>query len=385
MKTTLVTFNPWLYNELGHSLIYTQHVEKASKLNGWSFLALLPKKSLVPDLPKHWKKEINCPTVRHWFEAIEKRPYRRPPKRIRAKQRALYYYSTLKQLLSIFSENKNTQKIFFLEAFAQTDLVILANLLKFLPKKNVSVWIVHRYPANTLGSDVARFERCHKKFIEMGVSLKLLTDSDLLQSDLTKTFKVPVYVLPIHYIKFEQVKFKKPKNKVICWWPGLIREGKGLSIIQDFVCSESQYNEQIQLVINENAELKPHDASPQVIYVDNHLSREDYLGWMNKSHVILLPYLDKHYQKSTSSIFLEAIMAGTIPLVYPNTWMAHELEKYELDRLVLDWNPSSLSEKVICISRDDEILEKLRKMCHAYYKFHSLENYATTLLDVEKS
>ncbi len=379
MNVKIITFNPWLYSEIGHSLIYTQFIEKAADLNQWEFLAFLPKKSPLENLPDNWKKKIGCPTVRHWFEAIEKRPYRRPRRLIRARQRVYYHYSTLKLLIDILSQSKNEKKILFLEACAQTDLRVLVNLLKFLPKKNLSLWIIHRYKASALWSDLKRFDRCHQKLIKMGVSLKLLTDSDLLQKDLEEAFKLPVSVLPIHYIKFNDAKVSKPADKVICWWPGVVREGKGLKLIQGLIESIHPDNKRIHLVVNEKADLQPHDKSPQVTLVENFLSRKDYVDWMSKSDVILLPYSDPNYEKSTSSIFIEAIIAKKIPLVYPKTWMAYELNKYGLDDLAIDWESDSLSEKIIQISSDTQVREKLNNIREAYLDFHCLEKYAQVM------
>ncbi len=385
MNVKIITFNPWLYSELGHSLIYTQFIEKAADLNEWDFLALLPKKSLLENLPSHWVKKIGCPTVRHWFETVEKMPYKRFSKRIRAQRRLYYHFSALKLLVGLFLKSRKTKKVLFLEAFDQTDLRVLVNLLKFFPKKKFSLWIIHRYQASALKGDLKKFDECHQKLIKMGVSLKILTDSDLLQEDLEEAFKLPVSVLPIHYIKFDQIRPPKPVGTIICWWPGLVREGKGLPIIRDWVESTHSNNKQIHLVINERANLKLHDESPQVTLVENFLPRKDYLDWMHKSDVILLPYLDLHYEKTTSSIFIEAVMSGTIPLVYPKTWMAHELQKHDLAELAIDWEASTLPEKIIRISLDANILKKLNVMRKEYHKFHCLENYAQVMKQLTAS
>jgi len=241
------------------------------------------------------------------------------------------------------------------------------------------LWIIHRYQSSTLGSDVKRFDRCHQKLIKMGVSLKLLTDSDLLKEDLEGVFNLPISVLPIHYIEPIHAKSFKPTDTITCWWPGVIREGKGLQIIRDLAASSHPKNKQIHLVVNKTSDLKLHNESPKVTLVENHLSREDYLKWMQRSDIILLPYLDPHYEKATSSIFIEAIMAGKIPLVYPKTWMAYELKKHSLEELVIDWEITSLPDKIVQVTSDMHVLEKLQRIKKSYQSFHCLEKYASSL------
>lgn len=384
MTTRILTFNPWLYNQLGHSLIYTRATEKAVQFNDWIFFAALPKKCTLENLPKNWEKNVGCPTVRHWFEAIEKRPYRRPKKVVRAKERIYYYYSTLKLLFKHLLKNKSEKKVLFLEAFAQTDLKLLVNLLRFFPKNNLSIWIIHRYQSSTLKSDVARYNTYHKKLLKMGIHLKLLTDSDLLKEDLEPEFNLPMTVLPIHYVKSIDGELSPNKTTLTCWWPGVIREGKGLKIIQDFAASISLSNKKIHLVVNKNSDLKLNPNSPKVTFLENHLSSEDYQAWMQKSDVILLPYLDPHYEKATSSIFIEAILAGKIPLVYPKTWMAYELQKHHLNELIMDWNSDELSEKIVQIQSDLSVIKKLKTMKKAYQSFHTLERYAQILQKLAK-
>lgn len=380
-KVQIITFNPWLYTELGHSFIYTSCIEDACKKNNWSFRALLPTRSLVEVPQENWYKVIKCPTVRHWFEAIEGRPYRRPPKRIRARNKIVYYHSAFKILKKMIN-NKYKKKILFLEAFAETDIKLLTHLLRFLSKKNLSIWLIHRYQSEKMGTDLERYKRYHKKFIDMGINLKLLTDSDLLKEDLEKAFQMPFTVLPIHHVDVFERKAKTNSEKITCWWPGVVRAGKGLNIIEKFAASSSHFNKQVQLVVNETCDLNRSAKSPEIIYLKNDLPREEYVEWMQKSDVILLPYNDTHYQKATSGIFIEAIMAGSMPVVYPNTWMAYELKKNNLSELVLDWNASSLSEEIIELYTKDDVQKKLGLMKEKYHSFHSIEGYASILREL---
>lgn len=379
VSTQFISICPWLYNELGHSLIYTQHIEKAVMHNLWIFKALVPKKAVLPSLSPNWVNQINCPTVRHWYEYIEKKKYRRPKKRVRAKERLFYYISLYRLIKKEMKAHPKSRFFLFFEAFAQTDIALITHLLKWLPAKRMTIGLVHRYQSSTLGKDVQRYQKHHEKILKSKAQLRLFTDSDLLKKDLEPYFNYPIDVLPIHYIESDLYSPKGLESVVTAWWPGLVREGKGLKIINEYLASESTKNQYIKLVLSEECSANKKDSGPQTHFVAKHLSREDYLKWLQNSDVILLPYNDPHYQKATSSIFIEAVMAGKMPLVYPNTWMAYELTKHHLKELISSWDSNLLSQEILDKVNDSKIREKLEKMRKAYVGFHHLNAYALKL------
>jgi hypothetical protein len=114
--------------------------------------------------------------------------------------------------------------------------------------------------------------------------------------------------------------------------------------------------------------------------IGDRLSREDYAAWLNRAQVILLPYDPVAYRERTSGIFTEAIMAGRIPLVKAETWMAAELARYDLTALVLEWqDPLVVWRSVRDLVNNAEIREKLRRMRQSYCQFHCLPTYAQAL------
>lgn len=364
---------------MGHSLIYTEHIEKAAHLNGWNFKALLPYKTQVNPLKVNWDKGMKCPTVRHWYLEIEGKPYRRPPKRIRALNRISYHLSLLQNLRTLIKKSSDKSYFLFYEAFALSDIEVLANVLRFLPSKNIQVGLVHRYQRSTLGSEVEKYNLVHQKIRKSGVKLHLFTDSDLLKTDLDSAFNEMLHVLPIHYIERDLYSKKELGQKIVCWWPGLPRDEKGFQIVKSYSLSSHEDNASIELVCSREAELKSALHGPSIASIDSHLSRTAYLSWFKKSDVILLPYNAPHYQNATSSIFIEAIIAGKIPLVYPGTWMAYELEKRSLSKLVITWVEDQISSSILNVVRDEDVIKDLEKMRQEYLKFHSLEGYARIL------
>ena len=97
------------------------------------------------------------------------------------------------------------------------------------------------------------------------------------------------------------------------------------------------------------------------------------------SDIILLPYAPSSYRFRTSGIFVEAITMGKIALTTKNTWMAYELEKYDLKELIIDWDAPTIVQKLEEIYLNKSIREKLKFMTNEYCKFHNIETFAKKL------
>lgn len=382
MNTQLIAINPWFYTQLGHNYNYLKSVEKATLQLGWEFQALIPKKNLIASLPQNWHKTIDCPTVRHWFALIENRPYKRPRKLTRAKERFLYYHSMFFSLKKTFV--RKTKKILFLETFALSDIKLLIKLIPFLFQKDLELWLIFRYPSTFIKDEIAAYANLFNKAKKSNIPLKLLVDTDLLQEDLSKCFGLPFHVLPI---PMNQMGHSEPprsfdKSQILCWWPGLVRAGKGLSLIQKFAASKHELNKQFKLIAARSAQLISQPNGPNIDLLPDDLSNDDYMRYLNLSDFILLPYTDPSYEKNSSNILVEAVCAGKIPVVYPNTWMTHELKKFFLDELILDWENCIISKELLAIFNNSNIRKKLKVMQDHYIKHHSIENYSQTMLNL---
>ena len=119
--------------------------------------------------------------------------------------------------------------------------------------------------------------------------------------------------------------------------------------------------------------------------IENSLSREEYLTWLLGSDIILLPYDPIIYRMATSGIFVEAVCAGKIPLVKKGSWLAHELIKFDLTELIVDWeNPLFFSHLTFLI-KSVKIREKLEIMQLTYQQFHSVESFSMKMHEIMQS
>ncbi len=85
--------------------------------------------------------------------------------------------------------------------------------------------------------------------------------------------------------------------------------------------------------------------------------------------LILLPYDPIVYQSSTSGIFVEVIIAGKLPLVKEGSWLSHELKKFNLPELIVDWQRPDFFTHAKTLLHSDEIQEKLEQMRKVYLSF----------------
>ncbi len=375
MSKQLITINPWFYTSIGHNYIYNQSIEKAALKQNWSFFAILPEKNILSPLAPNWMKVLDCPTVRHWHELIEGRPYFRPKKLVRFKERMRYIYSLWKALKPLLAK-KGTSSILFLETFSPHDIEVLKTVLSFLPKRNLTLWLLYRYPAEFMKTEVGIYKKVHHKIQTSKVNLQMLTDSELLKANLEKAFDLPFTTLPIPHVEGFEANSTVEKDLIYCWWPGVVREGKGLSVIQGFAASLNENNKHFHLIAAQSAALPASARGPKITLLADHLSRDDYASWMNKSDLILLPYTDAHYKEATSGIFIESIMAGKIPVVYPGTWMAYELEKHQIHELIINWDTENLATELLKIYQSSLIRTKINQLREYYSSFHNLDSFA---------
>lgn len=384
MKTQFITINPMVFSEEGHAVIYNECLELAANENNWSFKALFPKSCLTKNFPPHWKKTLCAPLTKFTYPLIKNKPYKQPKKIYRAYDRVKYYFSCYQSLKKELKNNKKKQRnILFLDCFQASDLKLLTSLFKLLPKKNLSIWVFHRHPSRVLLEHLSLYQKCYRKLVEYSVDLQLFCDSGLLKEDIQRVFEMPVNILPIPHV--EDIKSSKSDvqaQAISCWWPGAPRPGKGKKIIQDFVSSNFSENKKIDLHIIKSTEVVENPSSPNVHYIKSYLSRGEYISRLHEANVILLPYVDKHYRKATSGIFVEALLAHKIPLVYQNTWMAEELKKFDLNELIIDWDQSqNLAKKIITLYQNKEIRRKTTLLHDHYKSYHSQQNFKKILKD----
>jgi hypothetical protein len=349
-----------LKNELGHFFEYNLAFTKAAKINNFKHIKIIPKSCNIPNMDKTWQKEIY----------------------------AINHKNKLKNLKNIFpfirifkKIKKEKNGIIFLDDF-NIIILLLVFLAAIIVKPKSQLWLLHRFEYNKTFLNGKGY-KIIQYLLEKAFSkkkIKFLTDSTLIKNINGYFFNRKFHVLPIPHVYFSDEKKILDKNFKYFWWPGgLIRKEKGLDHIINLV-NLLENKENIKIVLAETA--KEFIKSNNTIFIPTNLSRKEYESWMISSDLILLPYISNLYRYRTSGIFVEAIIAGAIPIVNKNTWMSYELSKYNLENLSIDWSNKDVVKKLNFILENNSIHNKLLSMKKDYKKIHSIENYALVLKSI---
>lgn len=366
----LVSLIPNLMAGEGHIIPYHQSVSQAVHQLKWQHRIVIPVDSQIKELPINWEPVLcnyDLEKEGNFFDKLLRL------------QGTWKLSQSIANYLRAKVINQADFSIIFLERFIHLQLFALLIALYLVPTDKLSVWLLYRRDTY---KDRTRFvykllNYLIKKRLRLN-RLKLLTDSELLGKGLFHYFQEPVKIVPIPHTDINHcAKIISRDSQIVCWWPGFPREEKGLEIIKNLVNKPGDYATNITIVCAKCSQLNPTENGVNLKLIKNHLTREEYQNWLQLSTIILLPYNAPAYQARTSGIFTESIMAGKIPLVTHDTWMAHELFKYNLAELVIDWHkPKKVFELIENLANDDEIRAKLQAMKQSYEKFHSIGSYA---------
>jgi hypothetical protein len=217
-----------------------------------------------------------------------------------------------------------------------------------------------------------------------GLPLTLLSDSRQLEEAVGRFFEQPVFTMPIPHTHGLASEDRTPpaREEILCWWPGPPRPNKGHDAIRALAARPDRTG-RICLMVSNRAGVKTGAASGlRVIEVPDPLPESEYVSLMLRSMVILLPYDPAWYRESTSGIFVEAVCAGKIPLVTADTWMAYELARFRLERLVIDWSRPDLVDEICMLTEDREILSGLAQMRRQYLQYHNPRSFGVELQKV---
>ena len=362
---------PCLNDLTGHHFSYHLAFGEALKKNHWTHLKIIPKKCNILNLPRDWKRALilhegsknkNC-----WNNFIK--PF--------------FNFLPFLKFLRRLKKKEKIKAACFLEYFTLAHLFALY-LAIFFTRPKCSFWLLYRTDLDQIIFKGKIHKILHKLLIRIVGEKNLIffTDSESLASQFENFFKTKFFVLPIPHAKaYFSKNLEKPKEKIFCWWPGgSIREEKGLKSIID-ISKQISSKDNIFLIVAKAAKSFLFQSS-NIEYVKTYLNTKEYNNLFSKSDIILLPYLSELYRHRTSGIFVEAIVAEKIVLTTSNTWMAQELEKFDLEELIIDWNDLTLLDMFIEIYKSESIKNKLHKMTKYYRSYHSVENYARVLKEV---
>ncbi|MGK7944362.1 MAG: glycosyltransferase family 1 protein [Microcystaceae cyanobacterium] len=371
-----ISIVPNLAGGEGHTTPYHQAVSQELELLGWKHQIFIPEQETDSSISHTW-----IPCLYPYDLEAEANLW----------QKLFNVYHAIRLAISLSSSvnpskiNQSQTTLLFLERFIHLQLLALALAVYLLPKQNLRVWLLYR--RDTHKSKTVKLYKILNKWLKSLLPqghFKLLTDSELLSQSLSQSFEQNVHVVPIPHTDFEdkiEDSLELDNNILWCWWPGAPRLEKGWTIIQSLSHIPFAQGNKIGLVAGQNSQLKPNSQGIQVKLLPNRLSRQVYNQWLLNCDIILLPYDSLAYQERTSGIFTEAIIAGKIPCVSPDTWMAYELRKYQLETdLALEWDhPETVLNQLLEIKENPQIKDKLKQMQNAYRCFHNVKQYSQCL------
>jgi len=358
----LVSVVPDLVGGQGHVIDYHQAVGKAAKLIGYKHLVATAPDEMISHLPANWNACLNSNKLEWETSTIFKI----------FKIKSIYDWAIrLAKYLRQEVMPNSEYGVVFLERFVLSHLLAVILTLFFIPRNNLSVLLLYRRDIHNQKNRFAyKFLNNLIRSMLPAKNFRLITDSELLSKSLSNYFYMPVDIVPIPHTEIvcEEDIFTKQSNEILCWWVGSPREEKGLDIIKSFASAASENADQICKTLQDC------------------LTRTEYLKWLVACDVCLMPYNSFDYRERTSGIFAECVIAGKIPVVSSNTWMAFELSKYKLEELIIEWsNPNTTMEQIIGFTKDIGIKEKLNDMQKEYKEFHNLQGYANQINRILKS
>jgi len=353
---------PMLEDEVGHVFQYNLSIDQAVSQIGWNFIGYVPRSTQVKDLPPNWRK--NLP---HDYWKKEKT----------LKTKLSIFFKNIPVYVKIFKKASKKNSIIFLEHFSLFHLLAIL-IASSLYRHNIELWLLYRYLPNKKKIGLFRsLFRWYNFFLGKN-KVKLLTDSELLANEFIHIFQKKINVIPIPHAAMSTQKAHEKNNSLYLWWPGgSIRKEKGINEIRKII--KELVSSQCALVLANSAKHQFESNSTNIIYIPTELSRNEYEKWMNTSDIILLPYDPTTYSHSTSGIFVEAILAKKMPVVKNGSWLAHELKRFNLNELIIDWEKNNLLNHIRTLFHSRNTQKKLLKMHESYKAYHSLENVSKTL------
>lgn len=371
-KPQFISLIPNLMGGEGHIIPYHQAVGQAVRQLGWVHRILAPQDPQIQDFPPAGSLTLPMLDLELKGNLWQKL--------LRIKAAIALGKVLAQQLRQMLAPT--TPTIIFLERFIHLQLLALAIALYLVPVQNLSVWLLYRRDTHL---DKTRWiYKYLNQLIAWRLSaqnFQLLTDSELLAQSLAHYFAQPVSVMPIPHTDGLGSQDKLTAfPQLLCWWAGTPREEKGWQPIRNLMATSHPQAAQICLLAAESANLSAIASGIQHKAIPDHLSRDEYNYWLALSDIVLLPYDIEAYRERTSGIFTESIIAGKLPLVTPQTWMARELAQYQLEALAIDWESGEqVIDEILALGSDLQIQEKLKAMQAVYQQRHNVASFAQQL------
>lgn len=375
----------------GHPFIYNKSLKEAADSLGWTHWAAVqtidPKLPMIHALPDHWTP---CLVGLHYERIAALPPLQRPL----AMQRAVFATadSIVRYIQAVVApEQQRTQRpvIYFVDFFTISHLLPLTLAMRQAPLRNASLWLVYRMDvAHRRTAPLYRWVTRYLRRILPAHALVMLTDSDLLRVSISHMLGASVQTLPIpHAVGWnvdalwtpQPIEQARTRGLQIGWLPGIARIDKGVETIRNLTKRVGEGAAAFALAASASADLQAMPGGCEVIAVPNELSQQAYGSWLSSCDFVILPYVSHEYAERTSGPFVEAVVAGKPPLVTDSTWMAHELRRFDLAELIVDFDQADVFAQIHARLASKEVHRKLTQMQVAYGKYHSVANFAAEI------
>lgn len=114
--------------------------------------------------------------------------------------------------------------------------------------------------------------------------------------------------------------------------PGLLSLGKGKEITEEFIASEARKTLPAQVLVRDRGRVlsqeEPETELGNIRYMLDDFSDSEIINLYRRSDVAALPYTSDVFGVRTSGALVDCIMAGVIPVVFPDTWLSHVCDQF---------------------------------------------------------
>jgi hypothetical protein len=331
----------------GHPYSYHLCCMKALEALGGQYFAYVHQDCQISPLPSNWTP---------WFPSTDQK-------------------SNFKKRVNNFvRQAAGPHRVFFIETFFRKEFKAFCKAIFLNAKSSDKVWILFR-------DDHILKHRKDRLAVKMWMwvlkkrfknSLSLFTDSELIAEYLTSALKLPFQILPIPNVDCHIQPFAPSFSNNLLFL-GEPRAEKGASLIKQLACSKDPMAASFNLTCSEALALP--NGRLNIHFHDKVLSTEAYFQTLQKADIMLMPYDAHRYQRRSSGILIESIFMGKIPIVTAGSFLAYQLQKADLNELVVDFTRPDFFSHLHQLILRPELYEKLNRLQADFTKKHCQESF----------
>ncbi|MCH9609695.1 MAG: hypothetical protein S4CHLAM45_00850 [Chlamydiales bacterium] len=348
-KYSFHSINHHCEGEKGHFYNYHLSVQQAALSCCKSVNVYIPFKAHFFEEPPGWIRFFN-------------------PFNSRRKRRRFW-----RDLCRLFRKKEQDKRIFFLEFFGKKDFTLIALAAIFFAKKSDQFWVLYRLD----------FKGREKKSIQLFSKLLQwrlkdhfipLTDSELLADIFSRWFGKRPLVMPIPHTFVSKEK-KKQQKRLICYVGGG-RQNQGREILSTLMTLPDPASKRFEFSLPGDFLFPPIENKLRVKLRKISTTKKEYQAAIDRCDIFLLPCDPIAYKRGTSGLFVEAVVSGKLPFVKEGSWLAHELRRFDLSELIIDWESHEIFSQLILLIEDKRVREKFKVMQSTYQNYHSEQNFS---------